>query len=414
MSQSTWSPLLARAERRDALAAVLAIAEDLQRLVDTELDMAAWRRRGVPGGFLGLATGLPGIALFFTYLAASLAKKEYAQRAEDLVEQSVEILEEDTVPEGLFLGFTGVAWMLEHLRRMRCIETEGFPSEAAVVALTAALSGADWPGAFDVVHGLVGFGILALEADDSQARKLLSLVVGQLEERSEDRCGGKTWRTRPDEHREDLRAIYFDGSFNLGLAHGVPGVLAFLNRAAAHESAAAALADATERWLLQQRLPEGAASVFPSRTYPGTEAEPTRLGWCYGDMGVAAALMVRPSIEAQSLARELFLKAAGRSQAESGVLDMGLCHGSAGVAHLFNDYHQRSGEPWAAAAARRWYQITLRQRRDGGLGGFYSLWPDEAGWQRDPALLTGAAGIGLALLAAATETPPDWQRVFLL
>lgn len=35
-------------------------------------------------------------------------------------------------------------------------------------------------------------------------------------------------------------------------------------------------------------------------------------------------------------------------------------------------------------------------------------------WQADPSFLTGAGGIALALVAATSDVPPDWNRLLLL
>jgi len=67
-----------------------------------------------------------------------------------------------------------------------------------------------------------------------------------------------------------------------------------------------------------------------------------------------------------------------------------------------------------AQAARRWIDETLALRRGEGIGGFLSWAPNEEkeiGWREEPGFLTGAAGIGLALLAAATAVEPEWDRV---
>ena len=56
-------------------------------------------------------------------------------------------------------------------------------------------------------------------------------------------------------------------------------------------------------------------------------------------------------------------------------------------------------------------------RRPGsGVGGFQSAAFTESGviWRDDSSFLTGAAGIGLALLAAITPVEPEWDRVLLL
>jgi hypothetical protein len=51
-----------------------------------------------------------------------------------------------------------------------------------------------------------------------------------------------------------------------------------------------------------------------------------------------------------------------------------------------------------------------------GIGGFMSFDPSDPirPWTTDAGLLGGATGIALALLAAATNVEPEWDRVLLL
>jgi hypothetical protein len=54
---------------------------------------------------------------------------------------------------------------------------------------------------------------------------------------------------------------------------------------------------------------------------------------------------------------------------------------------------------------------------DVGVAGFpawESSTDGEGAWRAEPGILTGAAGVGLALLAAATPIAPAWDRMLLL
>src|SRR5205814_7193584 len=99
-------------------------------------------------------------------------------------------------------------------------------------------------------------------------------------------------------------------------------------------------------------------------------------------------------------------------------MDAGLCHGAAGLGHLFNRMYQATKDATLARAARFWFERTLAMRRPGrGIGGFSTLSGKADGtryWENDPGLLTGSAGIALALLAATTSIEPAWDRMLLL
>jgi hypothetical protein len=257
------------------------------------------------------------------------------------------------------------------------------------------------------------------------AAACLARVCQRLEELAVPQEAGLAWPSQPWNLRPEVREQFPNGMINLGVAHGVPGVLPVLAQAlavgAAPESARALLRGAVA-WLFSRKLPAGAESVFPSAWGPGTEPQPARSGWCYGDPGIAAALLVtaraagEPAWEAEALS---LARTASRRSPESGkVRDAGLCHGAAGLGHLFNRLYQATGDPELLAAARAWMVRALDLREPGqGVGGFAAWGQDaagELGWRDDPTLLAGAAGVALALLAAIAPLEPAWDRFLLI
>ena len=98
--------------------------------------------------------------------------------------------------------------------------------------------------------------------------------------------------------------------------------------------------------------------------------------------------------------------------------DASFCHGAAGLAHVFNRFYQTTGDPELGLAAREWVKRTLGFRVLGqGIAGYQSLHSEdptrEPQWVSMPGLLSGVSGIGLMLLAAATDISPEWDRPFL-
>ncbi|HEU5060714.1 MAG TPA: lanthionine synthetase LanC family protein, partial [Kofleriaceae bacterium] len=109
----------------------------------------------------------------------------------------------------------------------------------------------------------------------------------------------------------------------------------------------------------------------------------------------AARALGSPAWEERALA--IARRAAARPDGECGVVDAGLCHGAAGLAHVFNRLHQASGDPALAAAAERWFGRALAMDAPA-----------------EPGILVGSAGLALALLAATGEDEPDWDGFLLL
>ena len=238
------------------------------------------------------------------------------------------------------------------------------------------------------------------------------------------RPGGLTWHTRPELLPTPQRKQCPDGYDNLGLAHGVPGVIAILAASSAagiRKSIARRLLDGAVAWLLRQKLEGSPGARFPAWVAEGQKNLGCRSAWCYGDPGVSGALFVAARCvgdrdwerEALAVARG----AARRPPEQAGVVDAGLCHGAAGLAHVFNRMFQATGDATLRRAARYWFARTLAMRRPGrGVGGFLAQEEDKKGkksWVGAPGLF-GAGGIALALLSAATSIEPDWDRMLLV
>ena len=181
------------------------------------------------------------------------------------------------------------------------------------------------------------------------------------------------------------------------------------------------LLDGAVRWLLASRLPPGSAFQMPSDLIPGVPPRPSRLAWCYGDLGVGAALLSagravgEPAWEAVGL--EIARSAAAVSFALSGVQDAGLCHGAAGVVHVMHRLYGATGELAFRAAARRWLRVLLAMRRPGrAVAGFPVVVSPGAGPGSGgrPGLLAGTAGVGLVLASALGHEPVRWDAPLLL
>jgi lantibiotic modifying enzyme len=328
--------------------------------------------------------------------------------------------------ESLYSGFPGVAWATEHLDG-RVFETEGDDSLGAIdEALLGSLARSPWRGEIDVINGLAGLGIYALERlPRPAARQCLEQIVERLAELAERRDGLTAWFNPPERLPAFQREDFPDGLYNLGASHGIAGIIALLAavcRAGVSEALAGSLLEGAVAWLLARRLDPGTGSRFDSFYHPAVPPRRSRLAWCYGDAGIAATLLVAGRAvgreDWQDEAVSLALAAAERPVATCGVQDAGLCHGASGLAHLFNRMFHWTGDERLRGAARVWIERTLAARQPGlGVAGFRSWAADLTGppdWRDDPGWLEGASGIGLALLAATSTVEPAWDRLLLV
>jgi hypothetical protein len=422
--KKNWRPLLQGPLADQALRTVREIADALEA-----------------GGFAGrtafqssLAGGQAGQALFYAYLALQSSDEPLADRAAALLDQAADELANTPMYPSLYSGFPGVAWTMEHLQGIlfEVPDEEDGEQEDPFLEIDEALLGplerSPWQGEYDLIGGLSGLGVYALERlPRPTAATILAGIVSRLAELADVNEEGAAWFSQPDRLPDWQREIHPRGNYNLGVAHGLPGVIPILAGACAAGVAvdkARPLLDNAVRFLLARRLDPEMGSCFDTTYAPWEPPMYSRLAWCYGDPGIAAALLAAAravgNAEWEREAIEVGLASAARPESTSMIRDAGLCHGAAGLGHIFNRMYQETGDERFGEAARFWFDQTLGGLRAPGEGvAGYRAWEidpvtKEPGWRVEPGFLEGAAGVGLALLAAASDLEPAWDRVLLL
>jgi lantibiotic modifying enzyme len=415
---SRWRPILSGATAQQALQAVDAMAESIA-------SMTALPAERDPS----LGRGQAGLALLYAWLARTRRMPQADALARRCLDQAIEAATTQAMNVSLYGGFTGVAWAVELVDHLLDPDAED-RSEAVDDALVRLLSRADrWSAPFDLVVGLTGLGVYALQRyPRPSAIECLSRVVERLGECAQHDEHGLYWRTPPTEILdEEDRKRYASGRVDLGVAHGVAGPIALLGGicgAGLEQAAARPLLEGAVSWLLAHSVSTEAGQTFPVWVAPGFEPSPARCAWCYGDPGIAAALLMAArgvgDAAWEQSAVALACRAAERPASDARVVNACFCHGAAGLAHLYNRMYQATGEPTLGRAALYWLDRTL---------GFYRLARDCGGsWVQgnsDPGqrelwtwsgieLVDGAVGVALVLLAAATSVEPTWDRMFLI
>ena len=240
---------------------------------------------------------------------------------------------------------------------------------------------------YDALSGLAGLGSALL--DVPAARSLLADLLDRLA-----RWTAAGFHAALDEPGELV---------NLGLAHGIPGPLALF--ALAHRAGIDC-----EDWVAHDLATQLLANLVPTAhgpdlpaMVPRTSTEPTRVAWCYGNIGAARALQ---------LAGDAFdvpgWTASALTMVRSGLARLGepsaqlrepiLCHGTAGVLQVVSRICADAGGPLDLLVERAGLLKRLLAEPVPG----------------SPGLLTGAAGIALALLSAAEPIDgTDWDRTLL-
>jgi lantibiotic biosynthesis protein len=406
----TWKPVLDGALAEEARAAALAIADEISRLKS--------RRHRVEE------------ALLWAYVAGAFDDAHTASCYDDAITALQERLESPFSSYQLHGGLAGAGWVLAHITD----DAGEFLGEVDLTLLRALRE--PWPTGHDLIVGLAGIGMYFVErvragAGAETARSGVARVIEQLAAMADELPEGVAWLSRPELLPAWQLAISPSGHYDLGVAHGVPGVIAYLGKVAALDDPAlevvagqaSALCERAVGWFRSRSLPPDPLGRFSSWVMRGSEQrERARTAWCYGDPGIAAALWsaaIHTGADATEW-RQLALECTRRPAERSGVVDVSLCHGAAGLAHIYNRFFQASGDERFRQAARDWFERTLAMRRPGeGIAGFTCVRARNPGvdntleHQAVSDFLDGAAGVALALVAGLGAEEPGWDRLLL-
>ncbi|MEU8923711.1 lanthionine synthetase LanC family protein [Kitasatospora sp. NPDC048545] len=397
---------------------------------------------------LGLANGHPGMALALLCAGRALDDSGLLDGARAVLRSAAAgTAQRPYSGPGLYTGTAGFASVLlafaEHderylpsLRRV----ADSFGEQVAATRRPAPGTGLPFT-AYDVVEGASG---------QLAAAVRLATVVGAPE--------GSPLRTAIDELVDYLDAVtaadgqqrfgwlmtpahyppafpwYAEraphGMYNLGFAHGLPGILGAFTAAAAAgyggSRVTGKVADLAE-WLVLHRTADPdpragwavclQAEEHTLRPVHDPAEEPSRAAWCYGAPGIGTGLLAAAAVLDDADLRETAIGALRRvldtDPAYRHVFAPTLCHGHAGMAAVYRRAHAETGvEEFRDMADRSLAAVVGLADPDRP---FLVADEPEAG-QRvdDPGFLTGAAGTLLALSAAVRPEVADWDELLFL
>jgi len=378
-----------------------------------------------------LAVGSSGIALFYAYLARMGNEfSNYADEPDRFLSLACDYLEVVPMKVGLYRGISGIAWVVHHLQGLLYEDDTYDPDTDPNTAIDRILlEPRSLPDKFDLWEGCVGLGVYGLERfPHPLAEKLLKSVINRLDQLAVHDGQGLAWFTPPDSNRrKGLNGVFSNGYYDLGVAHGIAGVISFL--AAVHHlnilpDVTGKLLEGAVTWLFSQQWDNGDGSMFPQYILPPDNKAVTTgtYGFCHGDLGMAAALLSASECVGNTGWMSVALESAHASvnflnnvEYRSFFPNPHLCHGTAGLGHMFNRIYQTSKVPLFKDEACKWFRLTLELRMPGtAIAGFSKRGLNEEGELSelyDPGFIQGAAGIGLALMGAVSGIVPEWDRV---
>ena len=370
---------------------------------------------------IGLMGGKIGIALFYFYYAKLLGEDKYADYGVELISDVFDVINNDFTYHTHAGGLAGIGWTVEHLAQNDFIDTDTNEVLADLDPYLHKTMIYDIENEnYDFLHGAVGNGVYFLSRLNSEkSKEYLKELIDQMDKIShKDEDGARKWLSTLNLEEETR-------GYNLSLSHGIASIIVFLGKVletGIYNGKVSILLNGAVQYLLKYKLDRKKfLSNFPSWISEEEPLSASRLAWCYGDLGISTALWQAAQSAGnkdwEKIAVDVLLDSTARKDLkENTVLDAGLCHGAAGIMHIYNRAYHYTGIDIFKELALYWADQTLKfaTYKDGYAG--YKAWRTEkyGGWTPEAGFLEGISGIGLAFISLISNIEPEWDRALFI
>jgi lantibiotic modifying enzyme len=386
--------------------------EKLSQIADTLVKNAAKLETNI-----GLMGGKIGVALFYFYYAKLTNDDKFADLGVELISNVFDEINKEFTYHTHAGGLAGIGWTVEHLAQNDFIDTDTDEIlEDLDPYLHKTMIYDIQHENYDFLHGAVGNGVYFLSRmTNEKSKEYLKEFIDEMDKIShKDEDGARKWLST-------LNIEEKTKGYNLSLSHGIASIIAFLGKVletGIYNEKVSLLLNGAVQYLLKYRLDRKKFfSNFPSWISETEPLSQSRLAWCYGDLGIGISLwqaaQSAKNKEWEKIAVDTLLDSTARKDLkENTVIDAGLCHGAAGIMHIYNRAYHYTGSEAFKDITRYWAEQTLALAKfDDGYAG-YKAWHTEkyGGWVQEAGLLEGIAGIGLAFISLIADIEPKWDR----
>ncbi|AZA55196.1 lanthionine synthetase LanC family protein [Chryseobacterium sp. G0201] len=214
------------------------------------------------------------------------------------------------------------------------------------------------------------------------------------------------WRSKDDKH---------ENIYDFGVAHGFISILYLLSVICKNRSDIEIIKKTVFDFLSFGNF-SNSLSIFPDKIdIEKPYSCNSRLGWCYGDLGIGNIIyQIGNNIFDEKLKQigiQITLKSSNRINLKEGsVLDASICHGTSGIALMYQKNYQISKNKKAYEAYHYWKNKTLEFYDESNKDCCFG-YVRGTGTINNFGLLQGIAGIGIFLM---NNNKNSWSNILLI
>ncbi len=377
---------------------------------------------------IGLLDGESGLILFYYNLSLYQKTDAYNDKIINLIDCAInQINTSDHVPS-FCSGTSGFFWLLNHLVKNKFLDKSEISFLNEIDDYLYQVTVNDFTNnKIDFLHGIIGTGLYFLSrvGNNPKVEYYIDEIINYLDRKKTYEKDTITWITKILQ-KKDKEGYEFADGIDFGLSHGIASILSFLGKAyikGISVKKTEYLAKGLFNYILLNRdISKSKLSTFPQTITSKKTNKVNQLAWCYGDLGLSTAMLNTAKIfgfnEFEEISKDtLVFCSKKRNNIDIFVDNPAICHGIAGIAHIFKRIWLNTKNEVFLVASNHWYKelMKLSNHKD-GLAGFknFHLKGQERIWFNSTNILEGISGIGLSLINYLSDIEPTWDECLLL
>ncbi len=375
----------------------------------------------------GVLAGVSGISLFQFYYSKYIDQEEPADSGVEMISKTIEDINSGYAYPTFCTGIAGAGWVLEILGQEEFIDIDNDELLSDLDEYLSSVMNNDIENEnYDFLHGAIGYGYYFLKRYENtksvdlknRYKEYLNHLIVSLKKSSRIEGDGLWWKSVLN------KETGLSGA-NLSLSHGISSIINFYSRLHQYEDFKNLVHDqivgAVTYMLSHKNEDLSASSWFPSWIHTDMEENSTsRLAWCYGDLGIGISLWKAGNALDNAMYKEEALQILKHSTKrrdikEAGVMDSGYCHGSCGIAGIYNHMYTETNEEVFKESADYWMNELLKMgMHKNGDAGFMQWSGKGEEWRNETNVLEGIAGIGLTIISFLATFDTKWDECLMI
>lgn len=363
---------------------------------------------------IGLMDGLAGMGLLLSLYYRKTYNDRYLYKLEQVIKAINNVIRQRKYIQFSYgQGLAGYGWLLIYLKENDILEVDldnylaeidNYLYEGMIFLISKK--------EYDPLFGAVGIGTYFIKRKNIGAIK--NIIDGLYRDRKNINGYHVICRNNQHTHRNDI---------DFGMAHGIPGILVFMYKCYLNHFSSERCSEMI--WdhinLMMSFLNEsGSPSYFRYTVeidqimYFDKKLNWSRLGWCYGDLSALYVLFQLSESFTLNIDVIDMLEHVAKRRTDTGydIYSSEFCHGTSGIAHLFNKLYICTGNHLFNDACSYWLEQTLFSNNVQEIivnsDSQCNLKSDLSG------LLSGIFGIGCVIISYLNSDLIDWDEAVFL